>query len=105
VSRVTGEEIMGIVGRHPESGVRIEVERARAVEPPWRYEGEVVTPSDRYRVAATLAEDGGVSVELQSGAPPALAEKTRLLVRSAWKHAHEDEAPPPRRIVRWRADR
>ncbi|HEY1691070.1 MAG TPA: hypothetical protein VGG39_02855 [Polyangiaceae bacterium] len=105
MSSVTGEEIMGIVGRHPESGVRIEVERARALQPPWRYEGEVVTPSDRYKVAATLGEDGGVSVELQSGAPPALAEKTRLLVRSAWKHAHEEEAPPPRRIVRWRADR
>ena len=33
------------------------------------------------------------------------AEKARLIVRSAWKHAAEDEAPPPRRIVRWRADR
>ena len=96
---------MGIVGHHPESGLRIEVERARAAEPPWRYEGEVVTPSDRYRVAAVLEVDGGVSVELQSDAPAGLAEKTRLLVRSAWKHAHEEEAPPPRRIVRWRADR
>jgi hypothetical protein len=96
---------MGIVGHHPESGFRIEVERPRAGDAPWRYEGEVVTPSDRYRVAAVLGEDGGVSVELQSGAPAQLAEKTRLLVRSAWKHARDEEAPPPRRIVRWRADR
>jgi hypothetical protein len=96
---------MGIVGHHPETGVRIDVERERAAGPPWRYEGEVVTPSSRYRVAALLAEDGGVSVELETAAPAGLAEKTRLLVRAAWKHAHEEQAPPPRRIVRWRADR
>lgn len=96
---------MGIVGRHPETGVRIDVERPRAAAPPWRYEGEVLTPSARYRVAAMLAEDGAVSVELQTGAPTGLAEKTRLLVRAAWKHARDEEAPPPRRIVRWRADR
>jgi len=28
-----------------------------------------------------------------------------LLVRTVWKHAHDEEAAPPRRIVRWRADR
>ncbi len=33
-----------------------------------------------------------------------LAEKTRLLVRAAWKHAHDQGAPPPRRIVRWRPE-
>jgi hypothetical protein len=96
---------MGIVGHHPETGVRIDVERDRADGPPWRYEGEAVTPLARFRVVATLAEDGGVSVELETGAPPGLAEKARLLVRAAWKHAREEEAVPPRRIVRWRADR
>jgi hypothetical protein len=97
---------MGIVGHYPETGVRIDVERERAVEgPPWRYEGEAVTPSERFRVAALIREDGAVSVELQSGAPPGLAEKARLLVRTVWKHAREDEAAPPRRIVRWRPDR
>ena len=96
---------MSIVGSHPETGVRIDVERQRTEQAPWRYEGEVLTPSERYRVAAVLAADGVVLVELQSGAPPSLAEKTRLLVRAAWKHAHEEDAPPPRKIVRWRADR
>jgi hypothetical protein len=97
---------MGIVGNHPETGVRIDVERAAATAgPPWRYEGEAVTPSARFRVAASVDRDGAVSVELQHGAPPGLAEKTRLLVRTAWKHASEDEAAPPRRIVRWRPDR
>ncbi|MGH7298161.1 MAG: hypothetical protein ACRELB_24690 [Polyangiaceae bacterium] len=96
---------MAIVGHHPESGVRIDIERERAGEPPWRYEGEVVTPSERFRVAAVLGVDGGVAVELQVGAPPSLAEKTRLLVRAVWRHSHEADAPPPRHIVRWRADR
>jgi hypothetical protein len=96
---------MGIVGHHPETGVRIDVERDPAGGPPWRYEGEAVTPMARFRVAAAVAEDGRVSVELEIGAPPGLAEKARLLVRAAWKHAREEEAVPPRRIVRWRPDR
>jgi hypothetical protein len=96
---------MGIVGDHPETGVRIDVQRDQSGGPPWRYEGEAVTPSDRFRVAALIAADGGVSVEVQSGAPTGLAEKARLLVRTAWKHSREEDAAPPRRIVRWRADR
>jgi hypothetical protein len=96
---------MAITGYHPETGIRIEVERPQTAGPPWRYEGEAVTPSARFRVAASVSVDGAVSVELQHGAPAGLAEKTRLLVRAAWKHAREDAAAPPRRIVRWRADR
>ena len=96
---------MGIVGHRPETGVRIDVERGRAGGPPWRYEGEVLTPSERFGVAAILGEDGTASVELQGGAPAGLAEKARLLVRTAWKHSREEDAAPPRRIVRWRADR
>jgi hypothetical protein len=96
---------MGIVGDRPETGVRIDVVRDRTGGPPWRYEGEAVTPGERFRVTAVIAGDGTVSVELQGGAPAGLAEKARLLVRAAWKHAQDDEAAPPRRIVRWRADR
>jgi hypothetical protein len=96
---------MGIVGHRPETGVRIDIARGRAGGPPWRYEGEAVTPSERFRVVAVVGDDGTVSVELQSDAPAGLAEKVRLLVRAVWKHAHDDDAPPPRRIVRWRADR
>jgi hypothetical protein len=96
---------MSIIGQHPETGIRVDVERSASEGPPWRYEGEAVTPSARFRIAASVSVDGTVSVELQHGAPPGLAEKTRLLVRAAWKHAREDEAAPPRRIVRWRAGR
>jgi hypothetical protein len=96
---------MGIVGHHPESGVRVDVERAREGGPPWLYEGEAVTPASRFRLAASVGDDGTVVVDLDPGAPVALAEKVRLLLRTAWKHAEEDVACPPRHIVRWRADR
>jgi len=96
---------MGIVGHHPETGVRVDVERARDGGPPWRYEGEAVTPSSRFPLAANVSDDGDVLVELAPEAPPALAEKVRLLLRAAWKHADEEDVRPPRHIVRWRADR
>jgi hypothetical protein len=96
---------MPIVGDNPETGFRIEVERSRDGGPPWRYEGHCITPSARFFLVATVALDGLVRVELAGGAPPALGEKARLLLRAAWKHAHEDEVDPPHRIVRWRADR
>ena len=43
-------------------------------------------------------------VELAAGAPEGIAERVRLLMRAAYKHAREDGQPPPRRIVRWRAE-
>lgn len=96
---------MGIISHHPETGVRIDVERAREGGPPWRYEGEAITPAARFRLAATVGGDGAVGVELESGAPVGLAEKARLLLRAAWKHAGDEAIQPPRHIVRWRPDR
>jgi hypothetical protein len=96
---------MGIVGHHPETGVRVDVERARDGGPPWRYEGEAVTPASRFPLAANVGDDGDVVVELAPDAPASLAEKVRLLLRAAWKHAEEQDVRPPRHIVRWRADR
>jgi hypothetical protein len=96
---------MGIVGHHPETGIRVDVERARDGGPPWRYDGEAVTPACRFQCAAHLHDDGRVVVELEPGAPTALAEKVRLLLRAAWKHAEDEAVRPPRHIVRWRADR
>ena len=52
-----------------------------------------------------MGDDGTVVVELDPDAPTALAEKVRLLLRAAWKHAEEEVVRPPRHIVRWRADR
>jgi hypothetical protein len=105
---------MGIVGNTPETGVRIDMSRQREGGPPWRYEGQAVTPDATWPVVATVADDGQVQVELASApasaapteatAIEAIAERVRLLLRAAYKHAREDGQPPPRRIVRWRAD-
>jgi hypothetical protein len=107
---------MGIVGDHPESGVRVDVQRPRDGGPPWRYEGEARTAQERHPVSAVVAADGTVDVTLQAtvqepadgqprehgAGPSGLAEKVRLILRSAWKHGQENGAAPPRRIVRWR---
>jgi hypothetical protein len=95
---------MSIIGSTPESGVRIDVTRPREGAPPWRYEGEAVTAAARFAVVSTVTAEGDVSVELAADAPPAIAERVRLLMRAAYKHAREDDQPPPRRIVRWRAE-
>jgi hypothetical protein len=98
---------MGIVGGNPESGVRLELERPTSGGPPWVYDGDAVTPAARHRMRATVDAAGAVAIELAADAPPDLAERARLIVRAAFKHAKEadDSAAPPRRIVRWRADR
>ena len=95
---------MGIVGDKPESGVRIELERDRDGGPPWIYGGDAVTPEARVPVRVTVSSDGAVEVD---GVDAALAGKIKLIVRMAYKHAQDDEvnAPPPRRIVRWRGEK
>jgi hypothetical protein len=95
---------VGIVGGHPESGVRVDMARPMEGGPPWRYEGEAKTPRATFRLTAEVSAEGTVSVDLPPGAPPGLADKVRLVARAVWKHAREDDIPPPRRIVRWRAD-
>jgi hypothetical protein len=98
---------MSIVGHNPESGFRIEIERAREQGPPWHYEGEAVTPQYRFPLIATVESDGSVSVDLPTSAPAGLGEKAKLIVRTAYRHARDEDprGAPPRRIVRWRADR
>jgi hypothetical protein len=98
---------MPIVGRHPESGVRIAVERERDEGPPWRYTGEVATPEATFALTAQIDASGDARVELADvggSAPHALAERVRLILRAAHKHARDIDpnAAPPRRIVRWR---
>jgi hypothetical protein len=96
---------MSIVGHHPDHGVRVVLERPRGVEPPWRYEGEAIVHTASFGVSVTLQAGGDVTVETHGEAPPGLIDRVRLIVRAAWKHAHEEGAAPPRRIARWRADR
>jgi hypothetical protein len=95
---------MGIVGGPPESGVRILLERARDGGPPWRYEGTAVTPTHSYAMRATVTDAGDVEVELDGGAPGDLALRVRTMIRTAHKHARDEDprAPPPRQLQRWR---
>ena len=95
---------MAITGEQVDGGLRVVAERSRAPGPPWRYEGEAAVPSARFRLVATLDGDGGVDVEVDADAPAGLADKVRLIVRTAWRRAHEDGLSPPPRIARWRAD-
>ncbi len=96
---------MAIVGHLLENGVRVAVERRRAEGPPWDYEGEAAVKGERFRLEARVDADGTVTVELTPEPPTGLADKVRLIVRTAWKHASEDGVDPPRRIARWRSDR
>jgi hypothetical protein len=94
---------MSIVGSSPESGVRIDVTRPREGGPPWQYAGEAVTSATHFALSATVSAEGDVVVDLPGEAPEGVADRVRLLLRAAYKHAREDGQPPPRRVVRWRA--
>jgi hypothetical protein len=94
---------MAIVGARPESGLRVDVARPPEGGPPWRYRGEVVTPAETFSIDVTVSEAGAVAV-VAPEAPAGIAERARLLLRAAWKHARDEAQPPPRRIVRWRPD-
>jgi hypothetical protein len=92
---------MGIIGERPESGLRIDIERPRDGGPPWRYDGTASTTDAKYAMRATVEENGDVAIE--SNAPEDVAEKARLIIRTAYKHARSEDEPPPRRIQRWRS--
>ncbi len=93
---------MGIVGPRPETGVRIDLMRPPRGGPPWHYEGKIATATEQFQLTAVVSEAGDVAIS--AGArPEGAVQKARLMLRTAWKHARDDAAPPPRRIVRWRA--
>jgi len=83
---------MPIAKGPPESGFRVVLERVSTE--PLAYEGRVETSAKKYEVRATEDE--------VSGAPHDLAEKVRLLLRAAIRHAKNDGRPAPDRIARWR---
>ena len=68
------------------------------------YEGELSTPSDEFRVQATITvADGSIRFEPSgSAAPDWLLEVARTTLRAAW-HAYQAGVAWPRRLSRWRA--
>jgi hypothetical protein len=102
---------VAIIGERPETGVRIAIERAREGGPPWAYAGIAALPEHVFPAHVTVSDAGDVDVALSpareggSAAPPDLAEKIRLIVRTAYRQAKSDDEAPAFRIVRWRADK
>jgi hypothetical protein len=96
---------MAIIGQYPDQGIRLVLERPRDAGPPWRYEGEAFLENRRFSIVAVLDASGSVAVEPSPDAPADLAERVRLIVRAAWKHAQPEGLEPPRRIARWRPER
>jgi hypothetical protein len=102
---------VAIIGERPETGVRIAVERPRDGGPPWAYAGTAALPGDVFPVQVLVSDAGDVDVALSASReggtapPPDLAEKIRLIVRTAYRQAKSDGEAPAFRIVRWRADK
>lgn len=102
---------MPIAGDRPEAGVRIKIERDKALDdPPWRYAGALHVPEASFPVAVDVDASGEVAVAISpapDGAlPPGdLTEKVRLIVRAVYRQAKAEGEPPAWRIVRWRGDK
>lgn len=107
---------VSIAGERPESGVRIALERPRDGGPPWSYTGAADLPDETFGLKVQVSADGTVEVEILAPAsgdegdsgnppPPDLAEKVRLIVRTAFRQAKADDEAPARRIVRWRGEK
>ncbi len=90
---------MGIIGDHPEGGLRFDLDR-RTDAAPWVYEGSAFTPARAHPVRAVVAADGSVVVD-ETSLPADIAQRVVMLLRTAWKHAEGQD--PPRRLRRWRA--
>jgi hypothetical protein len=89
---------MDPIPHHPETGLRIEVERQCEDGPPWCYHGRAVTRDGAYGLSAVVSEDGRVSVEVSSDTPTQLALRVIRVVKTAC-------AGLPERIVQWRGER
>jgi hypothetical protein len=95
---------MGIVGDHPEGGVRFELIRGPKQEGGvWVYEGTARTSDAEHPIRATVAADGTVALGDAEALPKELAQRLTMLLRTVWKHASQEGAAPPRRVQRWRA--
>jgi hypothetical protein len=97
------ETRVGIVGTHPESGMRLVLERAGG-GPPWVYEGTAFTPTTRHDLRVRVDAGAAVEIEAPEGTPGEILQRAKAMVRIACKHAMEEDppAPPPRHIHRWR---
>ena len=99
---------MGIVGDHPEGGIRFDLERvtpAGEEGPPWLYTGAAFTHEAEHALKASVDAAGAVTVENEASLPKEVVQRAKLLLRTAYKHAQDGGhgTAPPRRIHPWRA--
>jgi hypothetical protein len=95
---------MGIVGDHPEEGIRFDLERTTAAAP-WVYVGSAFTNDVEHRVEASVDAAGAVAIVDEATLPKEVAQRVTMLLRTTWKRAVSEraDAPLPRRLHRWRA--
>lgn len=93
---------MSIVGRNPESGMRLVLERPREGGPPWTYVGAAYTPNTSHPLRVIVQSDGTVDVEVEDVTSRGLIQRAKQMVRAAYKHAADQDQAPPREIQRWR---
>lgn len=91
---------MSLVSPRPDTGARLSLR----LEADHRYVGEVATAAGAIPVLVTVLADDAVALEPGAGAvlDEAMAERIRLLVRTAVRHARADGRPLPTSLRRWR---
>jgi hypothetical protein len=94
---------MSISEGNPDSGLRVVLTLEGAASPNGhaRYVGEARTKSEQRALVVSVGDGDAVAVEIEGGNED-LAERVRLLVRAAVRHARADGRPLPRSIQRWR---
>lgn len=85
------------------SGGKITLRRVRADAERVDYAVEAVTPGRAWTFEARISRAGDVAVEGDASVPEWLVDRSRALLRAAWRSAG-DLGALPRRISRWRAE-
>jgi len=95
---------MGIVGDHPEAGIRFDLARQSA-SAPWIYAGSAFTHDLEHPLHASVDAAGAVTIADEASLPKEVAQRLTLLLRTSWKHtvAEDPGGAMPRRLHRWRA--
>jgi hypothetical protein len=107
---------VAIVGDHPQRGIRFILERAEEPDfpspatPRCLYEGAAFTPDARHALRIAVDAEGNATWDdggdgSARSVPDHIRETARLLVKTMVRHATTEGTAPPRRIMRWRAEK
>jgi hypothetical protein len=95
---------MGIVGDHPEAGIRFDLTR-QTRSAPWVYAGSAFTSDVVHPLSGSIDAAGVVVIAEEGKLPKEVAQRLTLLLRTTWKRvlAERPDGLMPRRLHRWRA--